>query len=71
MMNNDTSKQILAATIEKIDGAYAPKQQTDHANGYELPWETRFEIANHSDFRLTRFTIYDLQRYRSKPISFR
>lgn len=35
MMNNDTSKQILAATIEKIDGAYAPSTIRAYKSNFE------------------------------------
>lgn len=35
MMNNDTSKQILAATIEKIEGAYAPSTIRAYKSNFE------------------------------------
>jgi site-specific recombinase XerD len=35
MMNNDTSKQILAATVEKIEGAYAPSTIRAYKSNFE------------------------------------
>jgi site-specific recombinase XerD len=35
MMNNDTSKQILAATIERIEGAYAPSTIRAYKSNFE------------------------------------